>query len=111
MGRQLLPRRWCSHRWPPRPLWIMMPSSTWVARTRLTSTMPTYRPSGSPPACTRPQPGKSPRMGPTRLKDIYDIPGLDERVIAIMKKYEGNFVALPPNQAYVLDRINNGMYR
>merc|ERR1712061_295040 len=45
------------------------------------------------------------------VRDIYDITGLDERVIAIMKKYEANFVALPPNQAYVLDRINNGMYR
>merc|ERR1712150_433125 len=31
------------------------------------------------------------------VADIYDIPGLDERVKAIMKKYEGNFVALPPN--------------
>merc|ERR1712241_1119771 len=45
------------------------------------------------------------------VADIFDIPGLDERVKAIMKKYEGNFVALSPNQAYVQDRINNGMYR
>merc|ERR1712012_1505335 len=45
------------------------------------------------------------------VADIYDIPGLDERVKDIMKKYEGNFVCLPPNQAYVLDRVNNGMYR
>merc|ERR1711879_576285 len=45
------------------------------------------------------------------VADIYDIPGLDERVKAIMKKYEGQFVCLPPNQAYVLGRINNGMYR
>merc|ERR1719330_2299846 len=45
------------------------------------------------------------------VSDIYEIPGLDDRVKAIMKKYESNFVALPPNQAYFIDRINNGMYR
>merc|ERR1712008_29141 len=47
----------------------------------------------------------------SKVSDIYDIPGLEERVKDIMKKYEGQFVCLPPNQAYVLDRVNNGMYR
>merc|ERR1719264_1931722 len=47
----------------------------------------------------------------SKVADIYDIPGLEERVKDIMKKYEGQFVCLPPNQAYVLDRVNNGMYR
>jgi len=45
------------------------------------------------------------------VADIYNIPGLDDRVKEIMKKYEGSFVCLPPSPAYVLDRINNGMYR
>merc|ERR1719499_396143 len=47
----------------------------------------------------------------SKVSDIFDIPGLEERVKDIMKKYEGQFVCLPPNQAYVLDRVNNGMYR
>merc|ERR1712207_61517 len=47
----------------------------------------------------------------SKVSDIYDIPGLEERVKDIMKKFEGQFVCLPPNQAYVLDRVNNGMYR
>jgi len=47
----------------------------------------------------------------SKVSDIYDIPGLEERVKDIMKKYEGQFVCLPPNQAYVIDRVNNGMYR
>mmetsp|Transcript_152422 Transcript_152422/g.487015 ORF Transcript_152422/g.487015 Transcript_152422/m.487015 type:complete len:191 (-) Transcript_152422:111-683(-) len=45
------------------------------------------------------------------VKDIYDIPGLTEQVKGIMKKYEGQFVCLPVNEAYFIDRINNGMYR
>merc|ERR1712008_384870 len=44
----------------------------------------------------------------SKVSDIYDIPGLEERVKDIMKKFEGQFVCLPPNQAYVLDRVNNG---
>merc|ERR1719436_1244533 len=47
----------------------------------------------------------------SKVTDIYDIPGLEEKLKDIMKKYEKNFVCLPPNQAYVLDRVNNGMYR
>merc|ERR1711897_20146 len=46
-----------------------------------------------------------------QVSDIYNIPGLDEKLKAIMKKYETNFVALPVNEAYFIDRINNGMYR
>merc|ERR1712204_27271 len=47
----------------------------------------------------------------SKVSDIFDIPGVEERVKDIMKKFEGQFVCLPPNQAYVLDRVNNGMYR
>mmetsp|Transcript_985 Transcript_985/g.1327 ORF Transcript_985/g.1327 Transcript_985/m.1327 type:complete len:192 (-) Transcript_985:86-661(-) len=45
------------------------------------------------------------------VKDIYSIPNLDEKVVAILKKYEANLVCLAPNPAYYLDRINNFMYR
>jgi len=46
-----------------------------------------------------------------QVSDIYNIPGLDDKLKDIMKKYEKNFVALPVNEAYFIDRINNGMYR
>merc|ERR1719362_692516 len=56
--------------------------------------------------------GKIASNGPyEKVEDIYKIPGLKEELKAIMKKYEGNFVALPANPAYFIDRINNGMYR
>mmetsp|Transcript_27516 Transcript_27516/g.85877 ORF Transcript_27516/g.85877 Transcript_27516/m.85877 type:complete len:198 (-) Transcript_27516:12-605(-) len=45
------------------------------------------------------------------VSDVYSIPNLDEKVKAIIKKYEGNLVCLPPNPAYYLDRVNNFMYR
>mmetsp|Transcript_557 Transcript_557/g.1384 ORF Transcript_557/g.1384 Transcript_557/m.1384 type:complete len:193 (-) Transcript_557:171-749(-) len=45
------------------------------------------------------------------IADIYNIPNLDQGVKSIMKQYEGNFVLMPPNQAYAIDRVNNGMYR
>merc|ERR1712150_395495 len=43
------------------------------------------------------------------VSEIFEIPGLDDKVKAVMKKYEGNLVALPANPSYFLDRINNGM--
>merc|ERR1719145_256580 len=46
-----------------------------------------------------------------QVSDIYNIPGLDDKLKDIMKKYEANFVALPVNEAYFIDRVNNGMYR
>merc|ERR1719277_1397528 len=46
-----------------------------------------------------------------QVSDIYNIPGLDDKVKAVMKKYESQFVVLPANEAYFIDRINNGMYR
>merc|ERR1719436_2120316 len=45
------------------------------------------------------------------VKEIYDIPNLDERIKALFKKYEANLVCLEPNPAYYLDRVNNFMYR
>merc|ERR1712241_754188 len=56
--------------------------------------------------------GKIASNGPyANVEDIYKIPGLKEELKAVIKKYEGNFVALPANPAYFIDRINNGMYR
>merc|ERR1711972_199137 len=46
-----------------------------------------------------------------QVSDLFEIPGLPENVKSIMKKYESNFVVLPANEAYFIDRINNGMYR
>mmetsp|Transcript_14678 Transcript_14678/g.30759 ORF Transcript_14678/g.30759 Transcript_14678/m.30759 type:complete len:194 (+) Transcript_14678:80-661(+) len=45
------------------------------------------------------------------VSEVYKIPNLDEKVVAIIKKYEANLVCLAPNPAYYLDRINNFMYR
>merc|ERR1712066_786171 len=46
-----------------------------------------------------------------QVSDLYEIKGLPDSIKDIMKKYEGNFVVLPANEAYFIDRINNGMYR
>eukprot|EP00440_Ansanella_granifera_P067723 gb/GFBE01073464.1/.p1 GENE.gb/GFBE01073464.1/~~gb/GFBE01073464.1/.p1 ORF type:complete len:193 (+),score=57.01 gb/GFBE01073464.1/:1-579(+) len=46
-----------------------------------------------------------------QVSDIYNIPGLDERIKNTIKKYENNLVCLPANPAYFIDRINNGLYR
>merc|ERR1711920_283351 len=46
-----------------------------------------------------------------QVSDIFEIPGISDTVKAIFKKYEANFVVLPANEAYFIDRINNGMYR
>merc|ERR1712176_1408006 len=46
-----------------------------------------------------------------KVSDVFEIKGLPDSIKDIMKKYEGNFVVLPANEAYFIDRINNGMYR
>ncbi|CAE8609880.1 unnamed protein product [Polarella glacialis] len=43
--------------------------------------------------------------------DIFSIPNVDPRLLEIIKKYEKNYVCLPANPAYFIDRVNNGMYR
>eukprot|EP00931_Biecheleriopsis_adriatica_P043679 TRINITY_DN2495_c1_g1_i2.p1 TRINITY_DN2495_c1_g1~~TRINITY_DN2495_c1_g1_i2.p1 ORF type:complete len:191 (-),score=38.76 TRINITY_DN2495_c1_g1_i2:53-625(-) len=45
------------------------------------------------------------------VQEVYDIPGMDDKIKGIIKKYEGNLVSLPANPAYFIDRINNGLYR
>mmetsp|Transcript_11776 Transcript_11776/g.23994 ORF Transcript_11776/g.23994 Transcript_11776/m.23994 type:complete len:148 (-) Transcript_11776:252-695(-) len=64
-------------------------------------------------------PGMYPTLGGLLVKngpfnsvsDIYKIPDLTEDDKAVLKKYEKNFLALPPSPDYVIDRINNGLYR
>lgn len=36
---------------------------------------------------------------------------ITEEEKSVLKKYEGKFVALEPAPEYVIDRINNGLYR
>merc|ERR1712003_443194 len=45
------------------------------------------------------------------VTEVYDIPGLSDKLKDIIKKYEKNLVVLPASPAYFLDRINNGMCR
>eukprot|EP00558_Chaetoceros_sp_UNC1202_P005636 CAMPEP_0197246524 /NCGR_PEP_ID=MMETSP1429-20130617/15168_1 /TAXON_ID=49237 /ORGANISM="Chaetoceros sp., Strain UNC1202" /LENGTH=151 /DNA_ID=CAMNT_0042707199 /DNA_START=28 /DNA_END=483 /DNA_ORIENTATION=+ len=56
--------------------------------------------------------GKIVSHGPyTTVSDIYAIPGLTSGEKEMMKKYESRFVAKTPSPDYVIDRINNGLYR
>lgn len=72
--------------------------------------------------------GKITTNGPYKqVSDVYSIKGLSEKEKTIIKKYESRLVALepspmcaplsrpPPRDAsarrYVIDRINNGLYR
>mmetsp|Transcript_5998 Transcript_5998/g.12704 ORF Transcript_5998/g.12704 Transcript_5998/m.12704 type:complete len:147 (+) Transcript_5998:98-538(+) len=45
------------------------------------------------------------------VADLYKIEGLTDKQKEVLKKYEGNLVALPPRPEYMIDRINNGLYR
>lgn len=45
------------------------------------------------------------------VQDVYKIPELNEKQKEVLKKYEKNFIALPPAPEYVVDQINNGLYR
>lgn len=56
--------------------------------------------------------GKIASNGPyNSVSDIYNIPGLSSEEKNVMKKYESRFTALKPSADYVIDRINNGLYR
>merc|ERR1719499_2525776 len=37
-----------------------------------------------------------------KVSDVYNIPNMDDRVKAIIKKYEGNLVVTPANPAYFI---------
>ncbi|GMH76328.1 hypothetical protein TrVE_jg8744 [Triparma verrucosa] len=56
--------------------------------------------------------GKIVSNGPySSVGDIYNIAGLTSREKDVLKKYESKFVALKPSADFVIDRINNGLYR
>lgn len=56
--------------------------------------------------------GKIVSHGPySSVGDLYKIEGLTSREAEVLKKYESRFVAKKPSPDYVIDRINNGLYR
>lgn len=56
--------------------------------------------------------GKIVSNGPYKnVGDIYNIPGLSGAEKDLIKKYESRFTAFPPSADYVIDNINNGLYR
>ena len=56
--------------------------------------------------------GKIVSHGPYKsVADVYSIPGLTEGEKQVIKKYESRFTAKEPSPEYVIDRINNGLYR
>jgi photosystem II PsbU protein len=56
--------------------------------------------------------GKLASHGPYKtVSDIYNIEGLSGAEKDLMKKYESRFTVTPPSADYVIDRINNGLYR
>jgi photosystem II PsbU protein len=56
--------------------------------------------------------GKVASGGPySSVSDVYNIPGLTGKEKEILKKYESRFVAKKPEADYVIDKINNGLYR
>lgn len=56
--------------------------------------------------------GKIVSNGPYKsIGDIYSIPGLSGAEKDLIKKYESRFTVLPPQADYVIDNINNGLYR
>ena len=56
--------------------------------------------------------GKIASNGPYKsVSEIFNIPGLTSSEKDAMKKYESRFVTKSPAADYVIDRINNGLYR
>jgi len=56
--------------------------------------------------------GKIASNGPYKsVGDLYSIPGLTSQEKDLIKKYESRFTTLSPSADYVIDRINNGLYR
>lgn len=56
--------------------------------------------------------GKIVTNGPYKsVSDVYSIPGLTSAEKDVIKKYESRFTVNSPAPEYVIDRINNGLYR
>lgn len=50
--------------------------------------------------------------GPFKVvSDVYNMPGLSSAEKEILKKAENRFVVLEGKPEYVIDKINNGLYR
>lgn len=50
--------------------------------------------------------------GPYRsVEELYDLPGITSTQKKTLDKYKMNLVALQPAAEYVIDKINNGMYK
>jgi photosystem II PsbU protein len=45
------------------------------------------------------------------VADVYNLPGLTNAEKDILKKNENRFVTLDSKPEYVVDKINNGLYR
>merc|ERR1719252_280013 len=56
--------------------------------------------------------GKLVSKAPYKSKeDLYSKAGLTEKEKETVKKYDSNFVFLEPRPEYIIDNINNGLYR
>jgi len=56
--------------------------------------------------------GKIVTHGPYKtVSEVYNIPGLTAGEKEVIKKYESRFTVNAPAPEYVIDRINNGLYR
>jgi photosystem II PsbU protein len=56
--------------------------------------------------------GKIASNGPyNSVGELYNIPGLTGPEKELIKKYESRFTTKAPQADYVIDRINNGLYR
>ncbi|KAG8464040.1 hypothetical protein KFE25_000208 [Diacronema lutheri] len=52
-----------------------------------------------------------PDSGYKSAGELYNAPGLSSAEKDVIKKYESKFVFLDPKPEYVIDRLNNGLYR
>lgn len=56
--------------------------------------------------------GKIVTHGPYKsVGEVYNIPGMTQAEKDVIKKYESRFTVREPAPEYVIDRINNGLYR
>ena len=56
--------------------------------------------------------GKIVNNGPYKsVGDVYNIKGLSQKEKEAIKKWESRFITLEPAPMYVIDRVNNGLYR
>eukprot|EP00591_Stephanopyxis_turris_P010000 CAMPEP_0195508938 /NCGR_PEP_ID=MMETSP0794_2-20130614/2018_1 /TAXON_ID=515487 /ORGANISM="Stephanopyxis turris, Strain CCMP 815" /LENGTH=152 /DNA_ID=CAMNT_0040636039 /DNA_START=40 /DNA_END=498 /DNA_ORIENTATION=- len=56
--------------------------------------------------------GKIVSNGPyATVSAVYSIPGLSAQEKELIKKYESRFTVTTPQADYVIDKINNGLYR